>query len=106
MKLIDNAARPAVQPIRLYFEMIGKRKIHIMVAGLFLIGSFFLSQAVLFDAAVPFFLPIWALAQVRLESISYGFSSAGCLAARFLGWDKLLFIYCNWRFSTGSSNIR
>ncbi len=37
------------------------------VAILFLFGSFFLSQAVLFDAAVPFFLPLWALARARFR---------------------------------------
>ena len=85
MKLIDNAARPAVRPIRLYFEMIGKRKIHIMVAGLFLIGSFFLSQAVLFDTAVPFFLPIWALAQVRYRKHLIWVFIGGMFGSAFLG---------------------
>ena len=67
MKLIDQLVRPVGHPIGMYVEMIGKRKMHILVATLFLFGSFFLSQAVLFDAAVPFFLPVWALARARFR---------------------------------------
>ena len=70
MKLIDQLVRPVGHPIGMYVEMIGKRKMHILVATLFLFGSFFLSQAVLFDAAVPFFLPVWALGASPLQKTS------------------------------------
>lgn len=85
MKLIDNVARPVGEPIRLYFEMLGKRKLHIIVAGLFLIGSFFLSQAVLFDAAVPFFLPVWALARARYKKYLIWVFIGGMFGSAFLG---------------------
>ena len=41
------------------------RKFSISFAIIFLVLSFFLAQVVLFEASVPFFLPIWALVNVR-----------------------------------------
>lgn len=67
MKMIGNMERPMGQQIRHALEVAGKRKTYVLMAAFFLLGSFFLSQAVLFDAAVPFFLPIWALAQLRFR---------------------------------------
>ncbi|GKV57783.1 hypothetical protein NCCP2222_37300 [Sporosarcina sp. NCCP-2222] len=67
MKMIGNLERPVSQQIRHAVESVMKRKLYIALAALFLVGSFFLSQAILFDSAVPFFLPIWALAQLRFR---------------------------------------
>ncbi|WOV87645.1 SpoIIE family protein phosphatase [Sporosarcina oncorhynchi] len=67
MKLIGDLERPVGQQIRQVVDSIGKRKKHVLMATFFLLGTFFLSQAVLFDAAVPFFLPVWALAQLRFR---------------------------------------
>src|SRR6185312_16871526 len=88
MKLIDNVARPVSQPVRMYFEMIGRRKMHIVVAALFLVGSFFLSQAVLFDAAVPFFLPVWALAKARFRRHLIWVFIGGMAGSAFLGFGQ------------------
>ena len=88
MKLIDNVTRPVGQPIRMYFEMLGKRKMHILVATLFLFGSFFLSQAVLFDAAVPFFLPVWALARARFRKYLIWVFVGGMFGSAFLGFGQ------------------
>ena len=95
MKLIDNVARPVVQPIRMYFEMIGKRKIQI-------IGCDPFSYLVPFSCHKLFCSTRLFLFSCRsgrwrgpaLESISYGCSSVGCLAVHFLVLDKLLSIYC------------
>ena len=54
MKLTSNIERPITQAVRMNIEEIRKKKTQIMMATLFLLGSFFLAQAVLFDAAVPF----------------------------------------------------
>ncbi|MBO1914175.1 hypothetical protein J4G37_56325, partial [Microvirga sp. 3-52] len=67
MKLTGNIERPITQTVRMNIGEIKKKKTHIMMATLFLLGSFFLAQAVLFDAAVPFFLPVWALAAARFR---------------------------------------
>ncbi len=85
MKLIDSVTRPVSQPVRMYVGMIGKYKIDILVATLFLFGSFFLSQAVLFDAAVPFFLPVWALARARFKKYLMWVFVGGMLGSAFLG---------------------
>lgn len=42
-----------------------KKKLKIGLASLILLFSFFLSKAVLFEAAVPFFLPVWAIVALR-----------------------------------------
>ena len=68
MKLSGNMEGPVVQPIRMYIEAIGKKKMQIIVATFFLLGSFFLSQAVLFDAAVPFFYRFGHLHVLVLEN--------------------------------------
>ncbi|MFJ7936821.1 SpoIIE family protein phosphatase [Sporosarcina sp. NPDC096371] len=85
MKLIDNVTRPVGQPIRMYIEMFRREKIHILVATLFLFGSFFLSQAVLFDTAVPFFLPVWALARARFRKYLMWVFVGGMLGSVFVG---------------------
>lgn len=85
MKLIDGVTRPTGQPVRMYVGMISKYKIDILVATLFLFGSFFLSQAVLFDAAVPFFLPVWALARARFRKYQMWVFVGGMLGSAFLG---------------------
>ncbi|MCG7337453.1 SpoIIE family protein phosphatase [Sporosarcina sp. ACRSM] len=85
MKLIDNVARPVGEPIRLYFETLSKRRLHIFIAGLFLVGSFFLAQAVLFDTAVPFFLPVWALARARYRKYLMWVFIGGMCGSAFLG---------------------
>ena len=85
MKLSSNLERPIMDPIRLYIEGIRKRKMDIILTFLFLIGSFFLAQAVLFDAAVPFFLPIWALARARFQKYSIWVFVGGIAGGAFLG---------------------
>ena len=67
MKLSGNIESPFVQSIRMYIDEFGRKKMQVIVTVFFLFGSFFLSQAVLFGAAVPFFLPVWALARARFR---------------------------------------
>lgn len=45
--------------------VVKKKKMKIWLASLILLFSFFLSKAVLFEATVPFFLPIWAIVALR-----------------------------------------
>lgn len=85
MKLTDNLERPVIQSIRSSVENLKKKRPSIMISTLFLIGSFFLSQAVLFDAAVPFFLPIWALASVRFREQFIWVFIGGMAGSVFLG---------------------
>jgi stage II sporulation protein E len=45
--------------------LVKKKKLKIMLSALILFFAFFLSKAVLFEAAVPFFLPVWAIVARR-----------------------------------------
>ena len=100
MKLSSNMEhRSVTQPIRMYIEEVGKKKVANRCGVLFLFGSFFLAQAVLFDAAVPFFLPIWALARARYRKQLIWVFIGGMAGSALSGvLDKQLFIYCNWVF--------
>ncbi len=77
--------RPIGQPIHGIMEVVEKKRMDIVFALLFLIGTFFLSQAVLFDAAVPFFLPIWALAKARFRKYLVWVFIGGMVGGAFLG---------------------
>lgn len=85
MKLSSNMESSVFHPIRMYIEAIGKKKMQIIIALFFLVGSFFLSQAVLFDAAVPFFLPVWALARARYKKHLIWVFIGGVAGSTFLG---------------------
>ncbi|ARD48468.1 SpoIIE family protein phosphatase [Sporosarcina sp. P33] len=85
MKMIDNMERPFVQMFRASWQELMNRKVYLMTALLFLVGSFFLSQAVVFDMAVPFFLPIWALASMRYRKHMIFVFIGGMAGSAFLG---------------------
>lgn len=48
-----------------WVQVVKKKKLKITLSVLILFFAFFLSKAVLFEAAVPFFLPIWAIVARR-----------------------------------------
>lgn len=88
MKLTSNLERPLMQSIRTNIERVKKKWLNIMISCLFLSGSFFLSQAVLFDAAVPFFLPVWALASIRFREQLIWVFIGGMIGSVFLGFGQ------------------
>lgn len=88
MKLTGNLERPILQPVRTFFDGIRRKRMDIIVTFLFLVGSFFLAQAVLFDAAVPFFLPIWALASIRFRKQLIWVFIGGMAGSAFLGFGQ------------------
>ncbi len=77
--------RPMWQPIRMYIEELKKKWVDLAMIFLFVVGSFFLAQAVLFDAAVPFFLPVWALASIRFRKYLIWVFIGGMVGSAFLG---------------------
>lgn len=77
--------RPMWQPIRMHVEELKKRSVDLTLITLFLVGSFFLAQAILFDAAVPFFLPVWALASIRFRKYLIWVFIGGMAGSAFLG---------------------
>lgn len=85
MKMIGNLERPVGQQIRQVIDTVGKRRMYVLMAAFFLLSTFFLSQAVLFDAAVPFFLPVWALAMLRFRKHLIYVFIGGIAGGAFLG---------------------
>lgn len=85
MKMIDNMERPFGQQFRTAWQELMNRKVYLLTALLFLVGSFFLSQAVVFDMAVPFFLSIWALASMRYRQHLLYVFIGGMAGSAFLG---------------------
>ena len=83
--MIGNLERPVGQQIRQVIDTVGKRRMYVLMAAFFLLSTFFLSQAVLFDAAVPFFLPVWALAMLRFRKHLIYVFIGGIAGGAFLG---------------------
>ncbi|WP_153733459.1 SpoIIE family protein phosphatase [Sporosarcina obsidiansis] len=88
MKMIDNMERPLGQQFRVAWQELINRKVYLLTAILFLIGSFFLAQAVVFDMAVPFFLSIWALASMRYRQHMIYVFIGGMAGSAFLGMGQ------------------
>lgn len=88
MKMIENIERPFGQQLRVPLMALMNRKVYLITAILFLAGSFFLSQAVVFDMAVPFFLPIWALASMRYRQHLIYVFIGGMAGSAFLGMGQ------------------
>lgn len=72
---------------RKVLEGIHIRKVSISFAVIFLVLSFFLAHVVLFEASVPFFLPIWALVNLRFQ--------------RFLPWTIAGALLGSWTLGLG-----
>ena len=81
----SSTEKSLMQQIQGVVGSIVQRKVHLFTMFLFTIGSFFLSQAVLFDAAVPFFLPVWALATMRYPKYMLPVFVGGISGSLFLG---------------------
>lgn len=94
MKMISsNTERTLGQQVQGMLGSILQRKVHLLTTFLFTIGSFFLSQAVLFDAAVPFFLPVWALAAMRYPKYMLPVFIGGISGSLFVGLGQsIIFI--------------
>lgn len=71
-------------------ENIQARKVTLTLMATFFVLSFFLAQVVLFEASVPFFLPIWALVSLRFQRfIPWTFAGA-LLGSLTLGLGQLM----------------
>lgn len=75
-------------PMMKWVEAVRKRKVKIWMSVTFLFCSFFLSQAVLFEAVVPFFLPIWALTVKRYPAYLPWTFAGGMAGSLMLGFGE------------------
>lgn len=88
--MMTNVERPSIQPFRLFVEQLKERRQEVIRAMLFLISSFFLAQAVLFEAAIPFFLPIWAFMYVYDRRYSLYVLIGGVIGSFTLGVGQVV----------------
>ena len=65
--------------------LLGRRNCKLLLRFSFYLDLSFLSQAVLFDAAVPFFLPVWALARARFKKHLMWVFIGGMAGSVFIG---------------------
>lgn len=73
-------------------QKLGTKKRQILIGSLFFLTSFFLAQSVVFEAAVPFSVPFWAIIRTKYKEyakfVLFG-SLTGCL---FLGLGQVLIL--------------
>ncbi|WP_277586862.1 SpoIIE family protein phosphatase [Psychrobacillus antarcticus] len=67
MKTIYEQEQKRSLSLRKITEGLKARRITLFFSFIFLLLSFFLAQVVLFEASVPFFLPLWALVNLRFQ---------------------------------------
>lgn len=75
---------------RKVLEEIQVRKVAISFALIFFILAFFLAQVVLFEASVPFFLPIWALVSLRFKRFLPWTIAGALLGSMTLGLGQVV----------------
>ena len=75
---------------RKVLEGIQVRKVSISFNVIFFILAFFLAQVVLFEASVPFFLPIWALVNLRFQRFLPWTIAGALLGSITLGLGQVL----------------
>lgn len=67
MKTIYEQEQKRIISLRRITEGFKAKRITLFFSIVFLLLSFFLAQVVLFEASVPFFLPLWALVNLRFQ---------------------------------------
>lgn len=68
------------------------RKINLFIHGFFFFLALFLSQAVMFEAAVPFLLPLWAITRQRYENEKFFVLAGGVIGAISLSFGQGLIL--------------
>lgn len=75
-----------------YFSRYSIKKVSLILHGFFLLLAFFLSRAVMFEAAVPFFLPLWAIVRSRYENEKWPAFIGGMAGAFSLSFGQGLIL--------------
>lgn len=68
-------------PLYKFWTRFSFKKINLFIHGFFFLLALFLSQAVMFEAAVPFLLPLWAIVRERYENEKYFVLAGGVIGA-------------------------
>src|SRR5690606_4003182 len=68
------------------------KKVSLFIHFFFLLLAFFLSRAVMFEAVVPFLLPLWAIVSKRYENEKWFVFLGGLVGALSLGLGQMLIL--------------
>lgn len=68
------------------------KKVINLLNGLFFFIALFLAQAVFFDAAVPFFLPLWCIVRARYEGFKTAVLIGGVIGALNIGMGQAVIL--------------
>jgi stage II sporulation protein E len=70
----------------------GARKRQLFIGSLFFLTSFFLAQSVVFEAAVPFSVPFWAIIRSKYKEYAKFVLLGGLIGCYFLGFGQVLIL--------------
>lgn len=73
-------------------DRVSIKKVTFLIHALFFFLALFLSHAVMFDAAVPFLLPLWAIVQKRYENEKWWVLLGGIIGAISLSFGQVLIL--------------
>ena len=89
MKVYEQEQKRGIS-IRKIMEGFKAKRVTLFFSIIFLLLSFFLAQVVLFEASVPFFLPLWALVNLRFQRF-VPWTVAGAILGSFtLGFGQVI----------------
>ena len=68
------------------------KKMKLLLGSLFFVTAFFLAQSVVFEAAVPFSVPFWAIVQKKYKNYSLFVLIGSIIGSFFLGFGQLVIL--------------
>ena len=71
---------------------LGVKKRQLLIGSLFFITSFFLAQSVVFEAAVPFSVPFWAIIRTKYKEYAKYVLIGGLIGGFFLGFGQVVIL--------------
>src|SRR5690606_7647730 len=75
-----------------HFSRFTIKKVSLILHLFFMLLAFFLSRAVMFEAAVPFLLPLWAIVRNRYENEKWAVFIGGLIGALSLSLGQGLIL--------------
>lgn len=71
---------------------LGVKRRQLFIGSLFFITSFFLAQSVVFEAAVPFSVPFWAIIRTKYKEYAKYVLFGGLIGGFFLGFGQVVIL--------------
>ncbi|MEG0260663.1 MAG: SpoIIE family protein phosphatase [Lysinibacillus sp.] len=70
----------------------GTKKRQILIYSLFFLASFFLAQSIVFEAAVPFSIPFWAIVRNKYKEYTTAVLIGSIVGCLFLGFGQVVIL--------------